>query len=177
MTATQPAETAVGQPFSAFVEHFGPRWADAWNSQEPDRVLALMTEDIEYDDSAWPRTMHGHADVREFLEHTWRAFPDLRFELAHQPFLAPEARQACYHWRGYATHAGPIDPPGVAATGREVQFEGFDLHEYRDGQVARLLIVFDLSDISRQLGLMPARGSRTEHAMVALQRLAKRVSR
>ena len=28
-------------------------------------VLELMTEDVVYDDSAWHRPMHGHAEVRE----------------------------------------------------------------------------------------------------------------
>src|SRR3954453_22922587 len=65
---------------AAWVEEFAQRWLDAWNSHEQDRLLGLMTEDIVYDDSAWPTQMRGHSDVREFLDHTWRALPDLRFE-------------------------------------------------------------------------------------------------
>jgi hypothetical protein len=51
-----------------FLTGFAERWEAAWNSHQPDRVLELMTDDIVYDDSAWPRTMRGHGDVREFLE-------------------------------------------------------------------------------------------------------------
>lgn len=175
MTTTQAPESARDASFVAFVEQFGARWAEAWNSREPDRVLELMAEDIVYDDSAWPNTMRGHGEVREFLEHTWRAFPDLRFELSDGPFLHPGAPSATYYWRGACTHSGPIDPPGIAPTGKRVDFKGFDLHEYRDGRVSRLVIVFDLLDTMRQLGLIPASGSRTERAIARLQRLATRL--
>jgi steroid delta-isomerase-like uncharacterized protein len=175
MTTTEAPLTGLDGSLAAFVEDFGPRWADAWNSHDQERVLSLMTEDVVYDDSAWPTTMRGHAEVRPFLEYTWRAFPDLRFELADPPFLGQDATQATYHWRGTCTHSGPLDPPGLAPTGRQVEFEGFDLHVYRDGRVSRLLIVFDLADFMRQLGLLPASGSRAERAAASLQRLVARL--
>jgi hypothetical protein len=40
-----------------FLAEFAQRWEGAWNSHQPDRLLELMTEDIVYDDSAWPSTM------------------------------------------------------------------------------------------------------------------------
>jgi steroid delta-isomerase-like uncharacterized protein len=161
-TQTAPALDPV------WLEDFIQRWTNAWNGHRVEPLLELMTEDIVYDDSAWPRTMRGHADVREFAEHTWRAFPDLRFELLEGPFLHPSAPQATAHWRGYATHTGRIDPPGVPATGRHVEFTGFDFHEYRDGKVARLVITFDMADVGRQLGLLPAPGSTGEKAIALL---------
>jgi hypothetical protein len=81
MSVAEPVVKERDRAFTAFIEDFGPRWADAWNSHDPDRVLDLMTEDVVYDDSAWPSTMRGHSEVRQFLDYTWRAFPDLRFEL------------------------------------------------------------------------------------------------
>lgn len=67
-------------------------------------ALELLTDDIVYDDSAWPRTMHGKADVREFLEHSWRAFPDLTFELVTGPHVATDGPRAAYWWKAGATH-------------------------------------------------------------------------
>jgi nuclear transport factor 2 (NTF2) superfamily protein len=54
---------------------FEHRFPDAWNSHHTDRVIVLMTEDIAYHDDAWPKTMRGHAEVREFLDALWKAFP------------------------------------------------------------------------------------------------------
>ena len=161
----------------AFVNDFFPRWLEAWNSHDADRLLALMTEDIGYDDSAWPTTMHGHADVREFLRHAWTAFPDMRFELKDGPFLHPTKGSATATWTGSFTQTGPIDPPGIAPTGRHVTFEGFDLHEYRDGRVSRLWICFDVAGIMRDLGVLPPVGSRAERLTAKLANLQTRLRR
>ena len=72
-----------------WVAEFAQRWGAAWNSHEPARLLELMTEDIVYDDSAWPTTMRGHDDVRAFLASVWRAFPDLEFEWVDGPYIEP----------------------------------------------------------------------------------------
>jgi steroid delta-isomerase-like uncharacterized protein len=161
----------------AFVEDFAERWLDAWNSQSAEKLFALMADDIVYDDAAWPTTMHGHAEVRPFLEHTWRAFPDLRFEPVGSPLLAADEPRAAFYWRGYATHTGPIDPPGLAPTGKRMEFEGADFHEYRDGKLARLQIVFDMARAMRQLGALPEPGSRSERFAVGLANLQRRLGR
>jgi steroid delta-isomerase-like uncharacterized protein len=158
-----------------FVAGFAERWADAWNSHQPDRVLELMTEDVVYHDSGWPRTMHGHGDVREFLTSLWRGMPDLEFGMVEGPFLHPAEPAATFYWRGTGTFTGPLDPPGFAPTGARLEIEGFDLQEYRDGRVCRLRIVTDMMDVSRQLGLMPPQGSRVEKAAAAAQRLGMKV--
>jgi steroid delta-isomerase-like uncharacterized protein len=173
MAETTTAETVTHE----WVEEFAERWTDAWASHDPDRLLKLMTEDIVYDDTAWPETMRGHADVRRFLDYTWRAFPDIVFEGVGSPLVAADGPRAAFWWRGTGTNTGPIDPPGVPPTGKRVEFEGADFHEYRDGKVARLRIVFDMADVSRQLGLLPDRDSAAEKALVAMQRLRGRVQR
>jgi steroid delta-isomerase-like uncharacterized protein len=169
------AETAATQTQGldqAWVEDFAKRWEAAWNSHEHAKVLELMTEDIEYDDSAWPTTMHGHSDVRTFLDYVWRAFPDLRFETVEGPYVVRGHPKAAFYWRGAGTHSGPLDPPGFAPTGKHIEIEGGDFHEYREGRVSRLRIVLDMMDVSRQLGLLPKAGSPVEKAAAAAQRLA-----
>src|SRR5687767_12756954 len=166
-TSVEPTTGVDTEFLAGFVE----RWEAAWNSHQPDRVLELMTEDIVYDDDAWPRTMRGHGDVREFLETIWRAMPDLAFEMVEGPFVREGEPVATFYWKGSGTFSGPLDPPGFAPTGARAEFEGFDLQEYRDGRVCRLRIVTDMLGMSRQLGLMPAQGSRAEKAAAAAQRL------
>jgi steroid delta-isomerase-like uncharacterized protein len=145
-------------------------WLDAWNSHQPDRVLALLTDDVDARDDSWPRPMHGHGDVREFLEALWRAVPDMAFELIDGPYVIPGEARASFRWRGTGTFTGLMDPPGFAPTGRRWEVDGADFHEYRDGRISKLRVVFDLMSVSRQLGVMPASGSRAERAMAAAQR-------
>jgi steroid delta-isomerase-like uncharacterized protein len=168
------AEVAQGQSGvdEAFVRDFLPRWLAAWKSHQPERLFELMTEDIVYDDSAWPTMMRGYADVRVFVNSVWRAFPDLEFEMTDGPYLHPGAEKAAFLWRGTGTHTGPLDPPGFAPTGKRIELEGVDFHEYREGKVSRLNVVFDMMDVARQLGTLPRAGSRAEKAMATAQRLA-----
>jgi steroid delta-isomerase-like uncharacterized protein len=150
------------------------RWLEAWNSHDPDRVLSLLTDDVEARDDSWPNPMHGHGEVREFIEALWRAVPDMTFELLAGPYVIPDEPRASFHWRGTGTFTGRMDPPGFAPTGRRWEIDGADFHEYRDGRISRLRVVFDLMSVSRQLGVMPAAGSRAERAMAAAQRVLVR---
>jgi steroid delta-isomerase-like uncharacterized protein len=159
----------------AWVEEFAKRWLAAWNSHEPERLLELMTEDVVYEDSAWPETMHGHSDVRAFLDWAWRAMPDVTFEVVEGPYLMPGQPKAAFYWKGTGTLTGPLDPPGFAPTGARAEFYGADFHEYRDGRVAHLRIVFDMMDVSRQFGLLPKAGSQIETAGATAQRLVMEV--
>jgi steroid delta-isomerase-like uncharacterized protein len=161
----------------AFAEDFAQRWLGAWNSHVAESVLALMADDIVYDDSAWPTTMRGHADVRAFIDSTWRAMPDLRFEVVDGPYLHPNEPKAAFYWKGYATHTGRIEPPGLAPTGRRIEMEGGDFHEYRDGKLVRLRIVFDLADTMRQLGVLPEPGSGGERFLMRLKNLQGKLRR
>jgi steroid delta-isomerase-like uncharacterized protein len=173
----QPGATQAQEVDQAWVEEFAGRWEAAWNSHQPERLLELMTDDIVYDDSAWPTTMRGHGEVRRFLDFAWTAMPDLRFELVGRPYLTPGEPKAAFYWKGSGTHTGPLDPPGFAPTGRRLEFEGADFHEYREGRVCRLRIVFDMLHVGRQMGTLPNAGSPVEKAGAAAQRLGIKLQR
>ena len=158
-----------------WISEFVGQWLDAWNSHQADRVLRCLTEDVEVRDDSWPRTMHGHPDVREFLDALWSATPDMTFELLSGPYVIPGQPRASFHWRGGGTFTGRMDPPGFAPTGRSWEVDGVDFQEYRDGRIASLRVVCDLMTISRQLGVMPAAGSRGERGIAAAQRGVTRV--
>jgi steroid delta-isomerase-like uncharacterized protein len=174
-TPAAPEPAGGVTPSIEWVQEFARRWLDAWNSHEADRILALVTEDVEYRDDSWPKPMRGHADVREFVEALWRATPDMTFELLAGPYVIPGEPRAAFHWRGSGTFTGPLDPPGFAPTGRRWEIDGADFQEYRDGRVCKNRTAVDMMTASRQLGLMPATGSRGERAMAAAQRGAMRV--
>ena len=162
-SATDPA-------FAEWVREFIPRWLAAWNSHRAEEILEFLTDDVEIRDDSWPKAMHGHADVREFLEALWRAIPDMTFELLDGPYLTPGESRAAIHWRGYGTFSGRMDPPGFAPTGRRWEIDGADFQEYRDGRICTLRVAFDMMSVARQLGVMPPSGSRAEQAMAAGQR-------
>jgi steroid delta-isomerase-like uncharacterized protein len=169
MSETDVNPVARDETHIDWIRNFETRLLDACNSHDAERVVAMMTDDIEYRDDAWPKTMCGHADVREFLDSTWTAFPDMTFELVQGPYVIPGKPGCAIHWRGSGTHTGRLVPPGFAATGRRWEGDGMLVDEYRDGRVCRRRSCFDLLDASRQLGLMPKSGSPAERTMAAAQ--------
>lgn len=167
-------------PESDSIAELVGRWLAAWNSHQAEQVLALLTDDVEVRDDSWPVTMHGHAEVRSFLQALWHAMPDMTFELVSGPYVIAGEPRASFHWRGYGTFSGRMDPPGFAPTGRRWEVDGADFHEYRDGRIVRLRVVLDVMSVTRQVGLMPPAGSRAERVMAAAQRgmmRARQVSR
>jgi steroid delta-isomerase-like uncharacterized protein len=149
------AETATGPETvtTEWAEEFLDRWIDAWNSRQSGLLLELMTDDVVYDDPAWPKTMRGHAEVRQFLDVLWSAFPDFTVERIGGPLVASDGPRAAFWWRAYGTNTGRIygNPP----TGKRVEWEGADFEEYRNGKVARLRMGFDMAETYRQIGLLP----------------------
>ena len=103
--------------------------------------------------------------------------PDLRFGEPDPPALAVTGDVVLWGWYMEGTHRGPLDPPGFAPTGRHMRVDGFDQWTMRDSQIARYRAFYDMNDVARQLGIVPAPGSRAERGMVALQRLQARLSR
>ena len=166
---------AEDAPSVEWVREFVGRWLESWNSHQVQRVLSHLTEGVEVRDDSWPKAMHGHADVREFLQALWGAIPDMTFELLDGPYVVPGEARASFRWRGFGTFTGPMNPPGFAPTGRRWEADGADFQEYRDGRIAKLRVVFDMMDVARQLGVMPASGGRGERSMAAAQRGVTRV--
>jgi predicted ester cyclase len=105
----------------------------------------------------------------------WHAVPDMTFELLDGPYVIPGEPRASFRWRGFGTFTGRMDPPGFAPTGRRWEIDGADFHVYRDGRISTLRVAFDMMTLARQLGVMPANGSRAERAMAGAQRSITRV--
>jgi steroid delta-isomerase-like uncharacterized protein len=142
----------------------------AWNARDAERIASFFSEDAVYEDHGAGAVAEGAAEIRAHAARVHAAFPDLRFELVRAAhggdFTAGE-------WRSRMTHSGEFD--GLAPTGRLVESTGVDVATVDgDGSIVHLASYYDGAAIMRALGLLPARGSRTERALV---RIASRVPR
>ena len=157
---------------------FTERYSAAWNGRDASAMDACITDDIVWFDPALPQPARGKAEVREFMEDSWRSFPDLRFSEPDPPFLVEQDDRVAWAWRMQGTFTGaPIDPPGFAPTGRAVDLRGIDEWLMRDGRIAHYRAYYDMNELAVQLGIVPERGSRAEKGMAAMQRLQARFMR
>jgi steroid delta-isomerase-like uncharacterized protein len=159
------------------VGEFTARYVAAWNACDTRAIGELIAEDIVWADPALEQPARGVAEVQEFMRVSFRAFPDLHFGEPDPPVVAVAGETILWAWNMQGTHRGPLEPPGFAPTGRRMRIDGIDQWTMRDGRIAQYRAYYDLNDLARQLGIVPAPGSTAERGMVALQRLQARFAR
>ena len=145
-------------------------YLEAWNRRDADAVAAFFADDAVYDDQGAGQIARGRDQIRAHVARVHAAFPDLHFELvraAHgDDFTAGE-------WRSAMTHLGEFD--GLGPTGRAVESRGVDVASLdADDRIVRLDSYYDGAAVMRALGLLPARGSRVEGALVRAASLLRR---
>jgi steroid delta-isomerase-like uncharacterized protein len=134
----------------------------SWNSHDPAAVAGFFAEAATYDDRGAGEIVQGPAAIRDHAASVIAAFPDLYFELiraAHgEDFTAG-------HWKASMTHRGELS--GLRGTGRPATSEGVDVATLgADGKISHLVSFYDGAAIMRDLGVLPARGSGLERALV-----------
>jgi hypothetical protein len=72
-----------------------------------------------------------------------------------------EEGQVFVRWRLAGHHTG-ADYEGLAATGAQVDLDGVDQFTVADGRITSNFVIFDQMQFARQIGLLPAEGSRLE---------------
>ena len=171
-------DTQAAPVDEVLVSNLIPRVVAAFNAHDADGFVAVMTEDVVFEHSAAPAPMHGRAEVSAFYTNTiWKAFPDLTLELMDGPFFHLHAPRISFNWLAAGTHTGPLDPPGLAPTGKRVEIDVREIAEIRNGLASRIRLVIDMSDFMRQLGVLPAPGGHGERAIAMMQRLQMKLSR
>jgi steroid delta-isomerase-like uncharacterized protein len=86
-------------------------WATAWSSHDPERVIALFTDDWVYEDVTFGAVNRGKAELRAFADGTFAAVPDFKASLVTR-FVA--GNRGPMEWTMSGTHKG--DFPGLPAT-------------------------------------------------------------
>lgn len=170
-------DSVAGALDRAFIDTFADRLLAVWNDHDTADLPNLVTDDIAWSDPALPAPTRGVQGVRGFMEDSWRAFPDLRFEVTGPRCFADDAPVLVVPWRMTGTNLGPIDPPGYAPTGARIDVRGVDVYVFRGERLAEYRAHYDTTEVGRQLGLLPATGTRAEHLFVAAQRLRARLRR
>jgi len=148
-------------------------WEAAWSGRDTAAFVSLCTPDVHYEDPLCGEPLEGPADLGRHAARLWAAFPDARLErtgerLASGRFLAAPSKLL-------ATHRGPLE--GLPATNRFLVVHCVFYCEREGGRLLRVRAFFDLYDAAVQLGVLPARGTLGEKALLVLRGFGLRAAR
>jgi ketosteroid isomerase-like protein len=126
----------------ARISQLSERFLAAWNSQDPDSVVALYTADLVYRDPNTRGEIHGADSFRRYLSKLFARWT-MQWSLREAHPL--EGREGlAVLWRAALAPAGGGDP---------VQVEGMDLIELEGDRVKRNEVYFDRVALSRALSV------------------------
>ena len=147
------------------VSGLGDLWRSAWAEPSPEAFGACCTAAVQYEDPLAAEPLEGLDALARHARQVREALPDMRLEPNAECLV--EGTFACLPWRLLGTHKGTVG--GVPASGRFLILHGLHYVELTDGLVRRARGFFDLYDAAIQLGLLPARGSLGESALMILR--------
>lgn len=144
----------------------------AYDAHDPDKILALFTKDVVWEEPGIP-SLRGHAAVKEHLRSVFEAMPDFHYT-NKVFFISVDGKKGASHWHGVGKMTGRLDPPGYAATNKKLEFEGACFYSFRDGLIAKHTVIYDMLAIGRQIGALPREGSIGDKLAVRLQNVTVR---
>jgi steroid delta-isomerase-like uncharacterized protein len=148
-------------------------WEAAWSGKDTDAFAEVCANSIHYEDPLCDEPLEGIDAVTAHAERLWAGFPDVRLErtgerLHSGDFVAAPAKLL-------GTHRAPLE--GLPASNRFVVVHCVFYCQLEHDQLWRVRAFFDLYDAAVQLGVLPARGTLGERALLVLRGFGLRAAR
>lgn len=123
---------------------------EIWSEGDLSVIDELFAEDGIAHFGSQPEPLRGRAEMKAFVSMYLEAFPDLEVDL-EDVIASEDAVVGRFVLRG--THEGELF--GVEPTGSAVEFTGFDMFRFEDGQVVEEWNQSDIVGLLQQLGILP----------------------
>ena len=124
------------------LKKFAKRYAEAWCSQDPDKVAAFFVERGSISINDGPPAV-GRAAIAKEAQVFMTTFPDMVVTFDK---LEPRGDTTAFHWTLTGTNTGP------GGTGNRVRISGYELWKIdNDGLIGDSLGHFDSAEYERQL--------------------------
>ena len=148
-------------------------WEAAWSGKDEAAFEEVCDRRVHYEDPLTSEPLEGLDLLQNHAARLWGAFPDARVErtgdrLTDGHFVAAPCKLL-------ATHRAALN--GLPATNRFVVMHAIFYCEIRHEQLLRVRGFFDLYDVATQLGILPARGTLGEKALLMLRGFGLRANR
>ena len=115
--------------------------------------LAVMADNVEFDDMTQPQTSKGKAEAKKFFKEMTTAFPDAK-STTHNAWGFGDFVVTESSWTG--THKGAFF--GMPATKKTVTSKSLDILQLKDGKMVKGWSYSNGADFMQQLGMIPKPG-------------------
>jgi steroid delta-isomerase-like uncharacterized protein len=148
-------------------------WEAAWSSKDPDAFGPLCSSSVSYEDPLTGDPLEGPHEIARHAARLWTGFPDARLaRLGPRVSSGPYVAAPC---KLLGTHRESLE--GLPATNRFVVVHGIFYCEVEHDRLIHVRGFFDLYDAAVQLGVLPARGTLGERALLVLRGFGLRAAR
>lgn len=125
------------------------QYVEAWNTRDPERVLAVFTEGGTYEDPTTAGPLSGPGIVG-YVNSLLAMLPDLSFDVVDIGPIAGTPK-VVLQWLMRGTNTGPL--PGGPPLGHTIALPGVDILTVSGGRLASVQGYFDMQTTYQQLGL------------------------
>jgi steroid delta-isomerase-like uncharacterized protein len=148
-------------------------WQAAWSAQEPAGFEEVCASGISYEDPLTDHLLQGIDALAAHAQRLWDGFPDARLERTGERLTGGNFVAAPCKVLG--THRAQL--AGLPATNRFVVVHCIFYCEVQHDRLLRVRGFYDVYDAATQLGVLPARGTLGEKAMMVLRGFGLRTGR
>ena len=148
-------------------------WQAAWSGKDPAAFAEVCASGIQYEDPLTDGPLDGLDALTGHAGRLWEGFPDARLErtgerLTNEQFVAAPCKVL-------GTHRAPL--AGLPASNKFVVVHCIFYCELQNELLLRVRAFFDVYDAATQLGVLPARGTLGEKALLMLRGFGLRTAR
>lgn len=122
------------------------KWIAAWNSHDVEKLVALFTPDVTYEDVPFSQVSHGSADLRKFVQSEFESCPDLHVELVSS---WTQGGHGVMQWIFSGTDKG------FFKTGKKFSVRGASIIELKNGKISHNQDYYDAATLMRAVGVLP----------------------
>jgi steroid delta-isomerase-like uncharacterized protein len=143
------------------------RWQAAWSGRDRAAFGSVCAPDVHYEDPVCDEPLDGPDQIAAHAARLWAVFPDARIERTGARLT--DGRYLAAPCKVLGTHRGELE--GLPPTGRFLVVHVVfycELDRVRR-RLWRVRAFFDAYDAAVQLGVLPARGTFGERALLMLR--------
>jgi steroid delta-isomerase-like uncharacterized protein len=155
------------------VEELIDGWLEAWSGKSPDAFDVVCAAGIQYEDPLTDTPLEGVPALAAHAQRLWAGFPDARLQSTGARLT--DGRFVAAPCKVLGTHRAPLE--GLPATNRFLVVHCIFYCELQHELLLRVRAFYDVYDAATQLGVLPARGTLGEKALLMLRGFGLRAAR